>query len=114
MYISISFFSDFFSPRCPSLTDKALKYLCDFPKIEYLNLSFCVKITDPGVALLMTKLKNLRQLNLYNCTKLTQTILDKISRDPAKLQVDLYNANVLPLFSANYHKKITTSSNQDT
>jgi hypothetical protein len=96
--------------RCPSLTDKALKYLCDFPKIENLNLSFCVKITDTGVALLLSKLKNLRQLNLHNCTKLTQTILDKISRDPSKLQVDLYNANVLPLFSTSYHKKITSAA----
>jgi len=91
---------------CSGLSDKALKCLCEFPVIEQLNLSYCIKITDSGVQLILSKLKNLKQLNLYNCNKLSPLFVEKISVDPMKIQVDLYNAYVLPLHTPSYLKKI--------
>ncbi|CAB3371701.1 Hypothetical predicted protein [Cloeon dipterum] len=58
---------------CQRLTDESLRYIsCGLTNLKSINLSFCVSITDSGLKYL-AKMPSLRELNLRACDNVTDT-----------------------------------------
>lgn len=76
------------------ITDVALRYIAQhLPHVENLDLSSCGRVTDAGVALLVSSstptLQNLISLDLSNCKLLTEATLDHLGRCKALKRLDL-------------------------
>lgn len=61
------------------LTNKGLPHLLAFTRLETLDLSYCNRITDPGLKI-VHDLRNLVSLNLQGCVKVTNGGLARIRR----------------------------------
>src|SRR5690606_27830221 len=57
---------------CNKVNDTALSYICQFEKLETLNLTGCTHITDVGLSYLAsTKAENLTTVDLTFCHQIT-------------------------------------------
>jgi F-box/leucine-rich repeat protein 14 len=56
---------------CDGVTDIGLIGLCQNVRLEYLNLGKCARITDQGIVCVINCLKQLRNLRVSECDRLT-------------------------------------------
>ena len=80
--------------RCQAITDAALCSIVDFLWIEKLNISYCTKITDPGIEVFSAVCCAVRELILRRVYKLTAQTLFGLVRNCKDLQVlDIRDCN---------------------
>lgn len=76
-----------------NLTDITLNYLAkefspkDFPRLREINLYNCNRITDVGLCTLVKNLKTLRVLNLHSCSNITDTSIKTIAQSCPHLRL---------------------------
>lgn len=74
----------------PKITDAGLKILSELhlPKLEWLMLGYCKKITDNGIQY-VAKIETLKYLSLASCTSITDAGLEKLTSSTVIETLDL-------------------------
>ncbi len=76
-----------------SVSDEGLLNICkSLKKLETLNIGQCKQVTDKSLEVLAQELRNLKQIDLYGCAKVSEIALQKVRRMPniADLNLQLY------------------------
>lgn len=65
--------------HCKNLSDLSLCHIADFLWVEYLDISYCNKISDDGIEVFAIESTGLHRIILTRCSRLTNRTLDVLS-----------------------------------
>jgi hypothetical protein len=77
---------------CIKITNAGLDHLTKMTKMQSLNLNYCGQITDAGLGHL-SNMTAMQSLNLFGCNQITDTGLNHLSRMTAMQSLNLFGCN---------------------
>jgi F-box/leucine-rich repeat protein 2/20 len=77
-----------------ALTDQGLRAVSSLAALTFLDLSYCVKVSDEGLRAVSSSCTTLKTLNLFACDKVTDEGVRAVSSLPALTFLDLAGSKV--------------------
>ncbi|XP_008299140.1 F-box/LRR-repeat protein 13 [Stegastes partitus] len=73
--------------KCPRMTDASLKSVATLKNLEYLDVSFCSRVSDVGIQYLTegSSVTKLEELNISHCSNITDASVMRIAQRFCKL-----------------------------
>ena len=79
--------------RASRITDAGFQHILELDHLKHLDLSKCDKITDAGLGLMLSKLVNLKTLDLTYCQQVTGTCFTHLSKLHQLESLDLWGCS---------------------